>query len=438
MRNPEWSKFIALLHKEVVPATGCTEPIAVSLATAHATRALGAKPERIEVRLSGNLLKNGMGVGVPGTGLTGMDIAAAVGALGGDPDKGLDVLSGLTPEQAEDGRRMLREGRVTVAVAEGVPLLYAEVAVEGGGHRARAVLEDEHSNVTLIERDGREIFSRVATGAEGGPAQDAWPLTIAKIHAFATTADFADIAFILEAARLNEAAAVEGLAHEYGLRVGRTIDENIRKRLMSDDVATTAVKWTAAASDARMDGAMIAVMSNSGSGNQGITCTMPVVAFARWGKADDETLARALIMSHLTSIHVKHGLGRLSALCGATVAAMASSCGIVMLLGGGLEEIERAIRNMVGTLAGMICDGAKTGCAMKVASAVGAAVRSAMLAMDGICATCRQGIVEDDIELCLANLARLGSDGMVETDRVILDIMVSKQNHPTPEADSER
>ncbi|HZF62598.1 MAG TPA: L-serine ammonia-lyase, iron-sulfur-dependent, subunit alpha [Desulfovibrio sp.] len=426
MPNSQWPSFIELLHKEVVPALGCTEPVAVALAAAHAVEALGCQPENIKVLVSGNLLKNGMGVGVPGTGATGMNIAAAVGAIGGKAARGLEVLAELTPEQAEAGRRMVEAGRVHVGIAEGSPLLYAEVIVEGEGHTGRAVLEHEHTNIVLIERDGKVLFSREQPDDAATAKNDEWPLSIAAIHAFATQAPFEDISFILEAARLNEAVALEGLAREYGLQVGRTIDGNIRKRLMSDDVTTLAVKLTAAASDARMDGVMMPVMSNSGSGNQGITCTMPVVAFAMRLEAGDEALARALIMSHLTSIHVKHRLGRLSALCGATVASMASACGIVMLLGGGIEQIDRTIRNMVGNVAGMICDGAKTGCAMKVASAVGAGVQSAMLAMDGMGVTRNEGIVEDDIEQCIANLARLGCDGMAQADRVVLDIMVAK------------
>lgn len=420
-----WSRFIELLHKEVVPALGCTEPVAVALAAAHAAEALGCKPDRIRVLVSGNLLKNGMGVGVPGTGAKGMNIAAAVGALGGKASRGLEVLAELAPEQAEAGRRMVADGRVHVGIAEGAPLLYAEVTVEGGGHVARAVLEHEHTNIVCIERDGKPLFLSQEGGTGNGEHED-WPFSIAAIHEFATAVPFKEISFILEAARLNEAVALEGLAREYGLQVGRTIDGNIRKRLMSDDVATLAVKLTAAASDARMDGVMMPVMSNSGSGNQGITCTMPVVAFAMRLGSGDDALARALIMSHLVSIHVKHQLGRLSALCGAMVAGMASACGIVMLLGGGLEQIDRTIRNMVGNVAGIICDGAKTGCAMKVASAVGAGVQSAMLAMDGIGVTRNEGIVEDDIEQCIANLARLGCDGMAQADRVVLDIMVAK------------
>lgn len=427
MLKPEWSQFIDLLHKEVVPALGCTEPIAVALAAAHAATALGQQPEHIDVKVSGNLLKNGMGVGVPGTGTTGMNIAAAVGAIGGKPELGLEVLSQLTPEQAEAGHRMVADGSVEVSVAKDSPLLYAEVIVTAGGHTARSVLVHDHSNIVLLEKDGEVVFSRPVDEMPQGGLDEKWPLTMAAIHEFATQASFDSISFILESARLNEAIAMEGLAKEYGLKVGRTIDENIRKHLMSDDVSTLAVKLTAAASDARMAGVALPAMSNSGSGNQGITCTMPVVAFAKRLESSEEELARALIMSHLTSIHMKHRLGRLSALCGATVAAAAAGCGIVLLMGGGLEQIDRTIRNMVGNVAGMICDGAKTGCAMKVASAVGAGVQSAMLAMEGIGIDRREGIVEDDIEQCIANLARLGCDGMQEADRVVLDIMVSKK-----------
>ncbi|WP_147819798.1 serine dehydratase subunit alpha family protein [Salidesulfovibrio onnuriiensis] len=425
MYKAEWNDFIALLNREVVPALGCTEPITVALAAARAAEALGRTPETLDVKVSGNLLKNGMGVGVPGTGMTGLDIAAAVGALGGKADLSLEVLRDLTQEQVAAAKDMLSEKRVQVGLAETEELLYAEVTALAGADSARCVIAREHTAVVRVERNGMETFSAPLPGESG--EEEAWPLSMEKIHDFAVNAPYEKLSFILEAARLNEAIAAEGMSHDWGLRVGKSMDEDIQQGLRADDIASFAIRMAAAASDARMDGIMLPVMSNSGSGNQGITATIPVVAFARRLKADDESLVRALIMSHLTAIHLKHHLGRLSALCGAILAATGSSCGMVMLMGGGFKEICFAIRNMVGNIAGMICDGAKNSCALKVASAVEAAVHAAFLAKRGTAVSGREGIVSDDIEACVRNLGRLGACGMVQTDQVILDIMVHKQ-----------
>lgn len=424
MIKPEWNDFIALLKREVVPALGCTEPIAIALASASAAKALGKAPETISVKVSGNLLKNGMGVGVPGTGMTGLDIAAAVGATGGNPDLALEVLRDLTKEQIAEGKKMLAEKRVSVELADTDELLYTEVLVVNGEDSARSVLARTHTSIVLLERNGEEVFS--APLPNESEEDDAWPLTLERIHDFAMNAPFEMISFILEAARLNEAIAAEGMAHEWGLKVGRSIEEDIKQGLRADAVASSAIKMAAAASDARMDGIMLPVMSNSGSGNQGITATIPVVAMARKQNIEDEPLARALIMSHLTAIHAKHHLGRLSALCGAVLAATGASCGMVVLMGGGLKEAGFAIKNMVGSIAGMICDGAKPACSLKVASAVEAAVQAAFLAMRGTSVTGHEGIVDDDVEACIRNLGRLGTCGMVQTDKVILDIMVGK------------
>lgn len=424
MIKPEWSDFITLLNREVVPALGCTEPVTVSLAAAHAAEALERTPEHVSVAVSGNLLKNGMGVGVPGTGMTGLDIAAAVGVTGGDSRLGLEVLRDLREEQIADGKRMLAENRIQVDIAETDELLYAEVSVRAGDDRARCIIAREHAAVVLVERNGVELFSAPWPGEE--EAEDTWPLTLERIHDFAVSAPAEMISFILEAARLNEAIASEGMSRDWGLKVGKSMNEDIQQGLRTDDIASFAIKMAAAASDARMDGIMLPVMSNSGSGNQGITATIPVVAFARRLDANDEALSRALIMSHLTAIHLKHHLGRLSALCGAILAATGASCGIVLLMGGGLREAEFAIKNMVGNIAGMICDGAKTSCALKVASAVEAAVQAAFLAKRGNAVSGREGIVDDDVETCIRNLGRLGACGMVQTDQVILDIMTGK------------
>lgn len=423
----ERQSILALLRKEVVPALGCTEPIAVALAAARAAETLGRTPERLYVEVSPNLLKNGMGVVVPGTGECGLGVAAAAGALAGKSALGLECLRDLDPQQAQQACAMAASDAVELALPDNDILLYCAVTASAGTATARAELRDSHDNITRVWKDGVQIFGQDEAGAAAGQGEDDWPLSLARVYDFAMHAPLEELSFILEAARMNRSVAEEGLRKEYGLGVGRSMEDRIHRNILSDDMATFAIKLTAAAADARMAGVQMAVMSNSGSGNQGITCTMPVVACAvRLGKSDEE-LVRALIASHLTSIHIKHHLGRLSAHCGAMVAGTAAACGIVLLLGGGLPEMERTIRNMVGDMAGMICDGAKSSCALKVASAVSAGLQAAMLAMDGKSVPGREGIVDDDIEACIANLGRLGSSGMREADKVILDIMLKKK-----------
>lgn len=424
--NQNWQSFIDLLHEEVVPALGCTEPVAVALTAAQAAEALGLTPERLEVAVSANLLKNGMGVMVPGTGSMGLSIAAAAGALGGRSSLGLECLRHMDEAQVAAAKALVEAGNVELKLADNDLLLYCTVTAHAQGHSGKAELVDSHANITRVWSDGRLVFAKEEKPENEAGEDRPWPLTLAGIYDFAVGAPLEDISFILEAARMNRTVAEEGLKSQYGLAVGKSMDAQIRQRILADDMASFAVKLTAAAADARMAGIMMPVMSNSGSGNQGITCTMPVVACAIRLQIGDEALTRALIMSHLTSIHVKHHLGRLSAHCGAMVAGTASGCGIAMLLGGGLREMEMTVRNMVGNMAGMICDGAKSSCALKVASAVGAGIQAAMLAMSGSAVPGNEGIVDDDIEVCIANLGRLGSTGMRETDKVILDIMLHK------------
>lgn len=416
-----------ILRREVVPALGCTEPVAVALAAALATRDLGRPPERIDALVSGNLFKNGMGVMVPGTGRAGLDIAAAAGALGGDPELGLEVLRNITPDIAERAGRMVDEKRVTVGLAQGDKVLYAEVTVQAGGQTARTVLEDAHTHVTLREKNGDTIFR--GSDDSFSPermSDDAWPLTLARIWDFASNPPAEAVLFIMETVKLNEAAGQEGLKGDYGLRVGKSLTPRIND-ILGDDAASFAVRLAAAGSDLRMAGAMMPVMSNSGSGNQGLACTLPVVAIARRINASDDSLAKALLISHLVSIHIKHFVGKLSALCGAFTASTGASCGLVYLLGGDLAAMGRTIRNMSGDLAGMICDGAKFTCALKVASTTDAAIKAARLALNNQAPDSDEGIVDSDAESSILHLAKLACDGMTQTDKVILDIMIEKK-----------
>lgn len=422
----ERKQIIDLIHREVIPAIGCTEPIAVALCVARATETLGAEPERIAVRLSANILKNAMGVGIPGTGMIGLPIAVALGALIGRSEYQLEVLRDVTPEAVERGRRMIEEKRITIELKEGISeKLYIEVEVVAAGHEAQAVIAGGHTTFVYVEHDG-EVQLDKRGGASSETESGDVSLTLCRVWDFAMTTPLDEIRFILESRRLNWAAAEKAFSGDYGHSVGRTLRCDREQQVMGDSIFTRILSYTSAACDARMAGAMIPVMSNSGSGNQGIAATMPVAVYARETGATEEQTIRALTLSHLTVIYIKQSLGRLSALCGCVVAATGSSCGIVYLMGGGYDQVAAAVKNMIANLTGMICDGAKPSCAMKLTSGVSTAVLSAMMAMDGQCVTPVEGIIEEDVDRCIRNLTKIGRDGMNETDRLVLNIMTHK------------
>ncbi len=422
----ERRRIIDLINREVVPAIGCTEPIAVALCTARAAETLGAGPERIAVRLSANILKNAMGVGIPGTGMIGLPIAVALGALIGRSEYRLEVLRDVTPEAVERGREMIGRRCISIGLKEGVcEKLYIEAEVEAAGHRAVAVIAGGHTDFVFVSRDGEVLFDKRTPAGCDEEAGEV-PLTLARVWDFAMTSPVEELRFILETRRLNMAAAERSLAGEYGHCVGRTLRCDRERKVMGDSLITRILSYTSAACDARMAGAMIPVMSNSGSGNQGIAATLPVAVYADEVHASEEQTIRALALSHLTVIYIKQSLGRLSALCGCVVAATGSSCGITYLMGGGYEQAAAAVKNMIANLTGMICDGAKPSCAMKLTSGVSTAVLSAMMAMDGRCVSSVEGIIEEDVDRCIRNLTAIGREGMDETDRLVLRIMTNK------------
>ena len=323
----------------------------------------------------------------------------------------------------------MEEKSVNIGLADTTHKLYVKGYIEYDGHCASVVIEDDHDNIVETCLDGTTLTSSRKTS--DGDCNDQkstldYNLTVKEILDFASNVSFEDIEFILESRTLNLALAKEGLSGKYGLKVGYAINLNDNKEVFGGDFLCYAMSLTAAASDARMAGCTLAAMSNSGSGNQGITVTMPVIAYSiRYG-TDDERLARALVLSHLIAIHIKGYLGKLSALCGCVIASTGSSCGLVYLRGGDYDQICAAIKNMIGNITGMVCDGAKVGCAMKVASGVSSALQSAVLAREGICISEHDGIIEKDIEKTIRNLGRIGSVGMQHTDNMILDIMVCK------------
>ena len=425
----ERREIIALMNREIVPAIGCTEPIAVALCVAKATEILGCSPERIEARLSANVLKNAMGVGIPGTGMTGLPIAMALGALVGKSEYELEVLRDADAAAVEEGKKMIDQKRINVDLKYNITeKLYIEVEVFAGGASAMAIIAGGHSRFVHLSRCGELLFSAEAVTSEGGdaPEQRDPELTLRRVWDFAMTAPLEEVEFILEAKRLNMNAAYESLKGEYGHAIGKLFRAESERNIMGDTLHCQIVGMTTAACDARMAGARIPVMSNSGSGNQGLTSTVPVVVYGEQCNATHEQMVRALVLSHLTVIYIKQSLGRLSALCGCVVAATGSSCGITYLMGGGYEEVTKAVKNMIANLTGMICDGAKPSCAMKCASGVSTAVVSALMAMNNRWVKSVEGIIDDDVDRSIRNLTDIGRDAMTHTDAMILRIMTSK------------
>ena len=422
-----WPEFLKALRHEVVPALGCTEPISLALASAIAARHLGAPPERIDARVSANLMKNGMGVTVPGTGMVGLPIAAAVGALGGDADGGLEVLRRLTPAVVDAGKRMLADKKVAIEIADLAHVLYAESRVSRGADWVRVCIADSHTQVVLIEKNGETLFRADARCGDDAASYSLLGATARGVYDFATSAPFEQIAFILAAEKLNSRLAQVGRSGHYGLHIGATMLRQVERGLLSDDLQSKILIASSAASDARMGGADYPAMSNSGSGNQGIAATLPVVIVAEHVKADEETLARALILSHLMAVYIHSKLPKLSALCAVTTAAMGAAAGMAWLLRGGYGAASMAIGSMIGDVAGMICDGASNSCSMKVSTSTMAAYKSVLMALDNSCVTGNEGIVDDSVDASIANLCALASESMVHTDRQIIQIMVDKQ-----------
>ena len=424
-------RILALVHKEVVPAIGCTEPMAVALCTARAVEQLGCKPEKIEALLSANILKNAMGVGIPGTGMTGLPIAIALGALVGKSDYQLEVLRDLTPEKLEEGKQFIAENPIGIQLKKGISeKLYIEIIASAGDRQATAVIAKGHTNFIFVQ-DGRldeATLQRLLPSGAGHAAADNEDiaLNLKLVWDFATTAPLDEIRFILETRDYNMSAAREALKGNYGHNLGKTIDRPLSKGILGDSIYSKMIARTAAACDARMGGAMIPVMSNSGSGNQGICATNPVCVYATENENTEEELIRALMLSHLTAIYIKQSLGRLSALCGCVVASTGSSVGVTYLMGGDYARCCAAVKNMVANLTGMICDGAKPSCALKITSGVSTAVLSALLAMEGKCVTSQEGIVDDDVDRSIRNLTAIGADAMCLTDEMVLNIMTSK------------
>ena len=354
--------------------------------------------------------------------MIGLPIAIALGALIGKSAYQLEVLKDLTPEALEEGKRYVAENRIVIRQKENMSeKLYAEIICSAGDKKATAVIAGSHTRFV----DG--VTSVTSETSETSMTSEiSVPLNLRLVYDFATTAPLDEIDFIMETRIYNMNAAREALKGNYGHNLGKTIDRPLSKGIFGNSIYSHIISRTASACDARMGGAMIPVMSNSGSGNQGICATNPVCVYAKENENTSEELIRALMLSHLTAIYIKQSLGKLSALCGCVVASTGSSVGIVYLMGGDYARCCAAVKNMVANLTGMICDGAKPSCSLKLTSGVSTAILSALLAMEGKCVTSQEGIVDDDIDRSIHNLTAIGADAMCITDEMVLDIMTSK------------
>ena len=422
MKNTE---ILNLLHREVVPAIGCTEPIAVALCVARARERLGCEPEEIHISLSKNIYKNALAVGIPNTGMTGLTIAIALGATVGKSCYGLEVLRDADDRAVAYAKDYMARVPATIAVDYDAPdVLYIRAVVRAAGEEAEATIQHEHTHFVDPCKEREQTSDSAMKGESETDNQE---LTLREVYDYALSVEPEDVRFLLEGARMNKEAAEQSFRGNYGHGLGRLLHEGASSTLFGDTAFTHILAYTCGACDARMSGAMVPVMSNSGSGNQGVSCSLPVYIYALEHQVAEEQLLRALTIANLTAIYIKQSLGRLSALCGCVVASTGSACGITYLMGGGYEELTYAIKNMIANISGMICDGAKPGCALKVTSGVATAVLSATLAIQHAHADNTEGIVEEDIDRTIHNLTRIGRDGMSRTDDLILDIMTHKK-----------
>lgn len=432
--------FVRILNSEMELATGCTEPGAIALTGAYAgaeLNKLGEAIQRMEVKASTNIIKNAMAAGIPGTSYTGMPYAAAIGAVAAAPERKLEVINGVSADVYKAAELLVETGKVNVELAKVPQKLYIDVTVYGPTHSARAVIADLHTNLVLLEADGKELFKAdpnapVDTGRDVvTPEEIAAFLTVRKIY------DYCDkeldpvndpIDIIRSAIRVNGEICERGMEKDYGLAIGPNLERNCRAGVMTRDMVTNSMIVTTAGADARMAGAPFSVVANSGSGNQGITATMPVVSLAKWKDIPEDKMVRAVTLSNLIAIRIKSKFGRLSAMCGASVAGTGAACGITYLLGGGYDEICRAIHNMIGDVTGMLCDGAKADCSLKISTCVNAAFQAAFMAMRGVRVQSTDGIVEDNVEYTIDNFAKLGNEGSGPMDAAILDMMLNKRD----------
>lgn len=436
--NAEKINYIKhLLRQEIVPATGCTEPAALALAVAYTANLLDVDVEYIKLKLSANMIKNVMGVGIPSTGMIGAPIAIALAWYIRDPQKKLEILDTIDDTTLSKAKKLVNENLIDIKLKEGdnVDKLYIEVeAKDKNGNIAKSKIITNHSNLVELSLDGIDMLShKVEINCNANSEKDNTKaiekeikLRFEDIYNYAMTVDLADVEFIYEATLQNYKASEYAQSRKMGHDLGHVIQSNTAKRLIGESPMVSMLATTSFACDARMDGAPVTVVSNSGSGNQGLTATLPVYSFALSQNKDKETTLRALVLSSLLVIFVKSQIGRLSALCGMIYSAIGTAAAVTYLMGGNKKDAAAAVNNTIASITGMICDGAKASCSIKASVAISTAMISAIMSMENSTVNSNEGIIDDDIDLSISNLARIGREAMANADATILDIMTNK------------
>ena len=429
-----------ILKAEVVPALGCTEPVAVALCTAASASLISKNQiDFIEVWVDPNIYKNGLAVFIPGThGLHGLDIAGAIGAFGGNPELGLEVLEPITSEVVARAKRLVKEDKVKVTILKDKKGLFIKSAVKSQDNIAECTIRDLHDNIVSLRLNNKEVFGSTLLTTHSKAKQDkgdvqaieAWlkQLSLDNLIKLLKDLDEEDLEFLEEGVRFNLRLAEYGLNYGSGLGIGKTLDRLVRQKLLKKDMIFSARMLTSAASDARMAGVKLPAMSSAGSGNQGLTSTLPIWAVKDYVECDKRTIMESIGLSHIITAYVKAHTGRLSAVCGCSIAAGAgATAGITYLLGGDTQHIAGAIMNLTEDLAGVICDGAKAGCSLKLATAAGTAVQAALFSLHGVHVQSTDGIIGTSTEKTMRNIGELSTQGMIETNRTILKIMLEKR-----------
>jgi L-cysteine desulfidase len=420
--------FVGILEKEMVPALGCTDPVGVAFAAAYAKKYAEGEPISVSGELSANIIKNAAAVVIPKTGgKCGIALAVALGAIGGNADKGLEVLSDITDRDVRKAEELIAKGKVDLKVSQSEKKLYMKIAVKTEKGEAVVTIGDSYTRVTSVVVNHKEVFSGGAEEAHHESDRGYDLLSLENILNFAEEVPLDKLQIIKKAVEMNITIAEEGLSGNYGVSAGKSIQNYVKDGKLGEDLVSTAMMWTAAATDARMAGCDIPVVSNTGSGNQGLASTIPVIAVAKKINAPYEKMIRAVAISSLVTIYIKDKLGALSATCGAVIAGAGTSCGVVYLLGGDKDNMVTAMQSTFGNIAGMLCDGAKAGCALKVATCTNAGVMAAMLAMDNHGIKGTDGIVGIDEEQTISNFIQVANEGMNGADQVILDIILKKE-----------
>ena len=424
MDSTLYANYLNILKHELVPALGCTEPIAIAYAAAKARQVLGEFPEQVEMHLSGNIIKNVKGVTVPNSGgLKGIDVAAVLGIVGGNADRALEVLSEVSPEDISRTRELISQKICSCSLVENVDNLFITAIVTSGKHSASVTIEHQHTNITKITKDGEIILDNPYRSTEAA-AIDKSLLTVKDILDFADQVRMEDIQPVIDRQiKLNSAIAQEGLDNNYGAQIGKTL-----MHVWGKSVTTRACARAAAGSDARMGGCSMPVVINSGSGNQGMTVSLPVIVFADKWEVSHEKLCRSLVVSNLIAIHQKYYIGSLSAYCGAVSAACGAGAGITYMYGGTYQQVSLTIINTLGNIGGIVCDGAKPSCAAKIATSVDAALMAFQLSIQNKSFLPGEGIIKDDIEETIKSMGYIGRVGMRATDTEILNVMIDQAN----------